>query len=190
MYTDFYMSAEGQTFCVHADNARSNWPVAASFVCTCTTFSRKWTLHLLYCTNMQQQECQQSYGFSFLAMCYFSYKQVICMFFDWGIKNDHNIFIISMYQRLRKHVKIEVLTSPIIILKPVCLPLKIPLWPRILFFFFILVDLLLPISTARIARSEINQARKNTAAAAMVASKWPDQKNLSYFKKAPWPQTC
>lgn len=135
VYIDFYMSAGGQTFCVHADNARSNWPVATSFLCTCTTFSRKWTLHLLYWTNMQQQECQQRYGFSLLAMYYFSYRQAICMFFDWGIKNDHNIFIISMYQKLRKHVKFEVLTSPIIILKPVRLPMKILFWSRMFFVF-------------------------------------------------------
>lgn len=45
-------------------------------------------------------------------------------------------------------------------------------------FVFILVDLLLPILTASVARSDLNQYA-NTAAAAMQASKRPDPQKIN-----------
>lgn len=63
--------------------------------------------------------------------------------------------------------KVQVLTSPIRILKPVRPLLEFPF--RTLMFVSILVDLLLPIWTTRLVWSEINQ-QANSAAAVVEAS--------------------
>lgn len=74
-----------------------------------------------------------------------------------------------------------VLISPFIILQLERPPLKFQF--QSITFVFILVDLLLPILTASVARSDVNQYA-NTAAAAMQASKLPDPKKLMFHNSS------